>query len=81
MKCRSDCGACCIVISISSPILGMPGGKPAGISCIHLTPDYRCDIFYHPDRPKVCNTFKAEKIICGDNRDEAMKLLRELEEN
>ena len=31
MDCRAGCGACCIALSISSPIPGMPAGKPAGI--------------------------------------------------
>ena len=35
MDCRSDCGACCIAPSISSPIPGMPNGKPANTRCIH----------------------------------------------
>ena len=30
MNCREGCGACCIAPSISSPIPGMPHGKPAG---------------------------------------------------
>ncbi|MCF5019628.1 YkgJ family cysteine cluster protein, partial [Pseudomonas lactis] len=29
MKCREGCGACCIAPSISSPLPGMPQGKPA----------------------------------------------------
>ncbi|MGU7695722.1 YkgJ family cysteine cluster protein, partial [Escherichia coli] len=29
MECRPDCGACCTAPSISSPIPGMPDGKPA----------------------------------------------------
>ncbi|HAI50813.1 MAG TPA: zinc/iron-chelating domain-containing protein, partial [Enterobacteriaceae bacterium] len=28
MECRPDCGACCIAPSISTPIPGMPHGKP-----------------------------------------------------
>ena len=31
MNCRPHCGACCIALSISSPIPGMPAGKPAGV--------------------------------------------------
>ncbi|MDD8045446.1 MAG: YkgJ family cysteine cluster protein, partial [Verrucomicrobiota bacterium] len=31
MECRPGCGACCTVVSISSPIPGMPQGKPAGV--------------------------------------------------
>ncbi|HLV28200.1 MAG TPA: YkgJ family cysteine cluster protein, partial [Burkholderiaceae bacterium] len=29
MDCRPHCGACCTAPSISSPIPGMPQGKPA----------------------------------------------------
>ena len=31
MPCRDGCGACCIAPSITSPIPGMPHGKPAGM--------------------------------------------------
>ena len=34
--CRAGCGACCIAPSISSPIPGMPNGKPAGVRCVQL---------------------------------------------
>ena len=37
MECRIGCGACCIAPSISSPIPGMPDGKPAGVRCVQLT--------------------------------------------
>lgn len=79
MKCREKCGACCIAPSISSPIPGMPHGKPAGIRCIHLSEDYRCLIFDDPTRPWVCKNFKAEENICGTSREEAMILLGDLE--
>ncbi len=65
MKCRENCGACCIALSISSPIPGMAGGKPAGVRCIHLLDDYRCDIYNDPDYPKVCTGFNAEEDFCG----------------
>ena len=78
MECRKGCGACCIAPSISSPIPGMPEGKPAGTRCIHLTDDYLCGIFNSPDRPKVCDTFTAEKLFCGMNRTEAIEILSEL---
>lgn len=45
MDCRSDCGACCIAPSISSPIPGMPLGKPANTRCVHLDDNMRCGIF------------------------------------
>jgi len=53
----------------------MPEGKPAGIRCIHLTDDFRCAIFHHPDRPKVCADFQAEELFCGRNREEALQIL------
>ncbi len=40
--CRAGCGACCIALSISSPIPGLPAGKPAGVRCPQLTADNRC---------------------------------------
>ncbi|NBX68342.1 MAG: YkgJ family cysteine cluster protein, partial [Proteobacteria bacterium] len=36
MECRIGCGACCIAPSISSPLPGMPHGKPAGVRCVNL---------------------------------------------
>ena len=79
MECRKNCGACCIVPSISSAIPGMPEGKPGGVRCIHLTKELRCAIFTSKDRPKVCADFKAEEDICGSNRNEAIRILAELE--
>jgi uncharacterized protein len=79
MECRLDCGACCIAPSISSPIPGMPNGKPAGVKCIQLTDDFKCKILDSPLRPKVCSGFKAEKVICGNNREEALENIRILE--
>jgi uncharacterized protein len=79
MKCRERCGACCIVPSISSSIPGMPGGKPAGVKCIHLTGELTCSIYESPDRPKVCAGFQADKLVCGDTREEAIKVFSELE--
>lgn len=80
MNCRPDCGACCIAISISSPIPGMPNGKPAGLRCIHLLDDNKCALFNDPRRPKVCGDYQAEEEFCGNNRDEAMKILLSLSE-
>ncbi len=79
MKCRKHCGACCIAPSISSPIPGMPEGKPAGVPCIQLADDFSCMIFDSPDRPEVCARFKAEALVCGTNREEALTLLFALE--
>ncbi len=79
MECRESCGACCIMPSISSPIPGMPEGKPAGVRCLHLTNDLKCAIFHAPDRPRVCDGFKADKLMCGNNRLEALTIMANLE--
>lgn len=81
MKCRPHCAACCIAISISSPIPGMPKGKPAGMPCIHLNDALECMIFDHQDRPKTCSNFKAELEFCGNSKQEAMHILTQLEES
>lgn len=79
MECRLGCGACCIAVSISSPIPGMPDGKPAGVRCIQLSDDNLCKIFKMQDRPKVCEMLKAEKDMCGDTNEYAMEYLSNLE--
>ena len=79
MDCRPNCGACCIYPSISSPIPGMPQGKPAGVRCIHLEDDFSCNIFNSPDRPKVCDGFKAELLVCGNSARDAYAILASLE--
>ncbi len=81
MECRSGCGACCIAPSISAAIPGMPRGKPAGARCVQLADDMSCLIFGQSDRPKTCERFKAEPDICGDNRDEALSIIKWLEES
>lgn len=80
MQCRSNCGACCIAPSISSPIPGMPNGKPAGEPCIQLLKDFSCAIFGDPSRPKVCKDFMPEEYICGKDKEEAIIILKNLEE-
>jgi hypothetical protein len=57
----------------------MPEGKPAGVTCIHLSDDLLCRIFDSPDRPAVCNEFKAEELICGASKIEAEEILSTLE--
>ena len=77
--CRPGCGACCIIPSISSPIPGMPAGKPAFGPCIHLRADYGCRIFDADDRPRVCASLRPSAEMCGDDRDQALVGLTELE--
>ena len=79
IQCRPSCGACCIAPSISSPIPGMPDGKPAGIRCIHLDDDFRCRIYDSPDRPAVCKSLKPTADMCGKSREEAMATLTKWE--
>jgi len=74
MKCRTQCGACCIYPSISSPIPGMPDGKPAGERCIHLTEELECAIFNNPLRPAVCIGFKPELLFCKNSAEEAREV-------
>lgn len=77
--CRPGCGACCIAPSISSPIPGMPSGKPAGIRCCQLTDDNRCRIFGLAGRPTVCSSLQASPQMCGSDQSEALAYLEQLE--
>lgn len=79
MECRVGCGACCIAPSISSPIPGMPYGKPAGARCAQLTPDNRCALFGRPERPAVCSALRPSQEMCGRTAEEALAYLGELE--
>ncbi|UZJ62368.1 YkgJ family cysteine cluster protein [Pseudomonas sp. KU26590] len=75
MKCRPGCGACCVAPSITSPIPGMPDGKPAGVRCLHLSLDMLCGIFGQPGRPAVCGQFAADPEVCGSDPEEAIRLI------
>lgn len=79
MNCRPACGACCIAPSISSPIPGMPDGKPAGVRCVQLDDMNRCRLFGRPERPAVCIGLRPTPAMCGADRDEAMAYLAALE--
>lgn len=77
--CRAGCGACCIAPSISSPIPGMPDGKPAGVRCVQLRDDESCAIFGDPRRPAVCAGLKPGIEMCGASRGQALSFLARLE--
>ena len=77
--CRPGCGACCTAPSITSPIPGMPNGKPAGVRCVQLDDQDGCRIFGQPDRPRVCGSLPPSREMCGDTREQAMFFLAELE--
>ena len=79
MDCRPDCGACCTAPSISSPIPGMPEGKPANTRCVQLSESNLCMIFGSPLRPKVCSGLQPGAEMCGSSRAQAMIYLLELE--
>ena len=79
MQCRMNCGACCEAPSITSFIPGMPDGKPAGVRCVNLSADNLCLIFGHPERPQLCDNFKAGADVCGSDREQALWLITDLE--
>jgi uncharacterized protein len=80
MECRVGCGACCIAPSISSPIPGMPHGKPAGVRCVQLTPDNHCLLFGKPERPAVCASLRPSADMCGQSVEDAYIRLMLLEQ-
>jgi Fe-S-cluster containining protein len=79
VQCRPACGACCTAPSITSPIPGMPNGKPAGVRCVQLGQDERCRIFGQPERPAVCAGLQPSAEMCGATRAQAMHWLGALE--
>ncbi|NOT99586.1 MAG: YkgJ family cysteine cluster protein, partial [Sideroxydans sp.] len=79
MECRSGCGACCIAPSITSPLPGMPLGKPAGVPCVQLDDELRCKVFGKPERPAFCGGLRPSAEMCGESREQAMQWLSSLE--
>jgi len=79
MDCRPGCGACCIAPSITSPLPGMPHGKPAGVRCIQLDADNRCRVFGRPERPAFCGGLQPSADMCGPSREHAVRWLTSLE--
>jgi hypothetical protein len=80
MKCRAQCGACCIAPSINSSIPGMPQGKPAGVRCIQLDADNKCMIFGQPERPAFCASLQPSNEMCGESQAQALAWLTRLEQ-
>jgi uncharacterized protein len=79
MDCRPACAACCTAPSISTAIPGMPNGKPAGVRCVQLDDADRCRLFVRPERPLVCASLRPSAAMCGENRQQAMLWLAQLE--
>ena len=78
-ECRTQCAACCIAPSITSPIPGMPRGKPAGVACVQLDEQLRCKLFGKPERPAFCASLRPSMEMCGSDRDGALAYLASLE--
>ncbi len=57
----------------------MPHGKPAGIPCVQLLPDYRCALFGRPERPAFCVGLRPTEEMCGTSRAAALDYLGKLE--
>jgi len=57
----------------------MPHGKPAGIPCVQLLPDFRCALFGRPERPAVCTSLRPTDEMCGGDRESALHYLTALE--
>ena len=79
MQCRPRCAACCTAPSITTPIPGMPQGKPAGVPCVQLDEALRCRLFGHPQRPAVCASLAPAPEMCGHTREQALRWLGVLE--
>ncbi|NLY14973.1 MAG: YkgJ family cysteine cluster protein [Gammaproteobacteria bacterium] len=79
MLCRPGCGACCVAPSINTPLPGMPDGKPAGVRCLHLDESNLCRLFGSVERPGFCAGFTASPEVCGDSREEAIRIIGWLE--
>jgi len=78
--CRPGCGACCIALSISSPMPGLPEGKAAGERCLHLRADDTCALYGLPQRPEVCRNLRPSREMCGEDPAQALAYLERLEE-
>jgi hypothetical protein len=59
----------------------MPNGKPAGVRCVQLDAENRCQIFGRPERPSVCSSLSPENEMCGESREHALQYLSRLEQS
>jgi hypothetical protein len=58
----------------------MPGGKPAFTPCIHFNAVTRtCEIWMTGEYPDVCRNFTPTPECCGSSREDAIRLLGEME--
>lgn len=57
----------------------MPNGKPAGVRCVQLDLENRCQLFGSKECPSVCSSFQAESAVCGETKEQAIKIISEWE--
>lgn len=57
----------------------MPDGKPAGVPCVQLDDHGRCRVFGRPERPAFCASLQPAADMCGEDREQALRLIGELE--
>lgn len=57
----------------------MPYGKPANIPCVQLDDQLGCRLFGDPSRPAVCGSLQPSIAMCGETRDDALRMLTALE--
>lgn len=79
LSCRPGCAACCIAPSITSPIPGMPKGKPAELPCVQLDENGLCKLFGKPERPTFCIGLQPSSDMCGESREDALQLITVME--
>ncbi len=58
----------------------MPEGKKAGQRCVQLDDNNLCLLFGLAERPALCEQFKAEPEVCGNDRQQALILIKQLED-
>jgi uncharacterized protein len=49
------------------------------VPCVHLSPAMRCELYGDVRRPSLCDAFMPEREFCGDNREQALLRLAQLE--
>jgi hypothetical protein len=59
----------------------MPLGKPAGVRCVNLDENNRCQVFGRPERPSFCIGLQPSEEMCGDSREAALTWLADLEKH
>lgn len=58
----------------------MPAGKPADTPCVNLDMStHSCTIWDTDQYPAVCAQFAAQRDVCGDSREDALKLIGDME--